>query len=247
VRRAIELNPLEAHAYLYLSELAFLSGAPDGFERACVAQSLTLRPYDANILFAAGRDARLDGDVEEWIKLWKQAFHRDASVQAQIIRQLAEWTPAPVEIIAQVFDPDVAALERLTEILEGMELPDDQRKALTLLSAKLFERAGESDNRNRAQDWLAAAATFGKIGETERVAECLENAYQAAPTNFVVRLAYGKWLLRNARTSDASRHLEWCHRMRPDHPNLNDLLSELNRSAPPREIQQTSAETRGRF
>ncbi len=247
VRRAIQLNPLDAHAYLYLSELAFLSGAPDGFERACVAQSLTLRPYDANILFAAGRDARLDGDVEKWIELWKQAFHRDASVQSQIMRQLAEWTPAPVEIIAQVFEPDVAALERLTGILEGMNLPDDHHKAITLLSTKLFERAGEPDNRDRAQDWLDAAAAFGKIGETERVAECLDNAYQAAPTSFVVRLEYGAWLLRNARTSDASRHLEWCHRMKPDHPKLNDLLSKLNRSARPREIQQTSGETGGRF
>jgi O-antigen ligase/tetratricopeptide (TPR) repeat protein len=247
VRRAIELNPLEAHAYLYLSELAFLSGAPDGFGRACVAQSLTLRPYDANILFAAGRDARLDGDVEKWIKLWKQAFHRDASVQSQIIRQLAEWTPTPVEIIAQVFEPDVAALERMTGILEAMELPDDRHKALTLLSAKLSERAGEPDNRHRAQEWLSAAAAFGKIGENERVAECLDNAYQAAPTSFVVRLEYGAWLLRNARTSEASRHLEWCQRMRPDHAKLNDLLSKLNRATRPREIQQASAETRGRF
>jgi len=247
VRRAIELNPLEAHAYLYLSELAFLSGAPAGFERACVEQSLTLRPYDANILFAAGRDARLDGDVEKWIKLWKQAFHRDAVVQSQIIRQLAEWTQAPVEIIAQVFEPDISALERMTGILEGMKLPDDHHKALTLLSAKLFERAGERDNRDRAQDWLDAAAAFGKIGENERVAECLDNAYQAAPTSFVVRLSYGAWLLRNARTSEASRHLEWCQRMRPDHAKLNDLLSQLNRAPQPREIQQTSAETRGRF
>ena len=128
-----------------------------------------------------------------------------------------------------------------------MELADDHSKALTLLSAKLFERAGEPDNRNRAQDWLNAAAAFGKIGENEQVAVCLDNAYQAAPTSFVVRLEYGAWLLRNARTSDASRHLEWCHRMRPDHDKLNDLLSKLNRTTRPREIQQTSAETRGRF
>lgn len=244
VRRAIELNPLEADAYLYLSELAFLSGAPSGFDRECIAQSLELRPYDASILFAAGRDARLDGNVEKWIEFWKRAFHRDAKIQTQIIRQLAEWTPAPVEIIARVFEPDIPALERVTLVLTDMGLPDDRDKAVSLLAGQLFERAGAPDNRDRARDWLKAAAAFSQV-ENERVEECLDNAYRAAPTDFVVRLEYGAWLLRNARVSDASRHLDWCQRIKPDHPKLNLLLSKLNGAARPREIQQTSAETPG--
>lgn len=247
VRRAIELNPLEARGYLYLSELGFLSGAPAGFGRECVAQAMTLRPYDAQVLFAAGRDARLDEDLEKWIELWKLAFHRDEAIQTQIIQQLAEWTPAPARIIAEAFEPDIEALERTAEILHAMELPGERDQTLALLAVQLTERAAETDNRNRSTDWLKAAAAFAQIGKQDRVAECLQSAYEATPNSFVVRLEYGGWLLRNGQTAEAGRHLDWCHRMNPDHPKLNKLLGQLNRTTRPGGIQQTSAESEDSF
>lgn len=228
-RRAIELNPLDGRAWLSYSELAFLDGVPAGYDRKCVDQSLRLLPNDAHVLYAAGREARIDGDVELWVEFWKKAFHRDLEVQTRIIRQMAEWTQVPVEIIVKAFDPDVAALERVVDILGDPGQEQNQRKAIEVLAARLTERAQSIDNQERANDWRKAAVAFARLAEVQQVESCFQKATNAAPTNFRIRYEFGSWLLTQGRISAATEHLQWCSRIAPHDSRVKLVMAELTR------------------
>lgn len=229
-RRAIELNPLDGRAWLNYAELAFLDDVPPGYDRKCVDQSLRLLPNDAAVLYAAGRDARTDGDLEAWMLYWKKAFHRDEKIQSQIIQQLAEWTEVPVELIAKAFDPDIAALERAVDILGKLEQEQNQQKAIGILATRLVDRAQTPDNQDRASDWRRAAFAFLRLGNTDQVETCFEQSVQAAPTDFRIRFEFGSWLLTQGRPAAATEHIQWCSRIAPHDSRTKDVLTELKRS-----------------
>ena len=241
-RRAIELNPLDGRAWLAYSELAFLDDAPAGYDRKCIDQSLRLLPNDASVLYAAGREARVDGDVEKWVELWKKAFHRDEAVQKQIIWRIAEWSELPVEIIVKAFEPDVDAMDRAVEILSQLGQTQNKQKALEVLAARLIERAQLPDNSDRATDWRKAAVAFHRLDNVEQVEVCFEHAAEAAPTNFRVRFDYGSWLLTQGRSAAATEHLQWCQRMAPHDARVQKALDALDRAIRQnRNIRQASA------
>jgi tetratricopeptide (TPR) repeat protein len=229
-RRAIELNPLDGRAWLSYAELAFLDGVPSGYDRKCVDQSLRLLPNDASVLYAAGRDARVDGDVEAWIEYWKRAFHRDESTQETIIRQLAEWTEVPVELIVKAFDPDIASLERAVVILDGLGQEQNRRKAVEVLAYRLTEQARSTNNSDRANDWRKAAVAFAQLGDVEKVEACFQQSFETAPTNFRIRFDFGSWLLTQGRPAAATEHLQWCARMAPHDPRVKAAIGQLKRN-----------------
>jgi len=236
---AVKQNPLEGFGYLYLAELGFLVGTPAGFEQQCIDQALTVRPYNAQILFAAGREAILKGDKETWISSWKAAFHRNRFVQSQIIRQLIDSTDAPVDLVVQAFEPDIDALERLALAAEQANRLDERNKALGLLSGQLVERAQEAENRDRVDDWLKAAWAFGQLEDSEQVTHCLTEAQTASPSNFVVRLELGAWLVSQGKAEEARDHLEWCLRFQPENSKAKKLLAAAQQQ--PRNIRQVSS------
>ncbi|MBI1313033.1 hypothetical protein GC176_17220 [bacterium] len=239
--QAVRQNPLEGYGYLYLAELGFLLGAPQEFDQQCIAQALEVRPYNAQFLFAAGREAFLQGDVEGWHSYWKKAFHRNEFVQTQIIAQLVEYTETPVDLVVQAFEPDIDALERLALAAQQTQRIEERDKALDLLSAQLVERAQEPQNRDRVDDWLKAAAAFSQLQNSEQVTYCLLEAEKASPSNFVVRLELGKWLAALGHSAEAAEHLEWCQRFQPDNPRVQKLLAAVQRR--PRGIRQAGAQS----
>ena len=247
IRRSIELNPLQVYAYLLLSELEFLRPvkadpgqrmqwdeyveSTSSFSRACVAQSLTLRPYNGQVLFAAGRDALADRDFETALDFWKRSFHRNVSVQRRITQLVAQFVTKDVaQFIQESFDPDVEALKRVASVLEEYQLRGDEEQILQVLSERLVARARQKDNRNRVDDWLAAASTYSRLMQPANVASCLESAMDAAPSNFVVRLEYAVWKLQTEnQPQEALEHLEWCRRLRPKSEKVLRLLEEAQR------------------
>lgn len=238
---AVKKNPLEGFGYLYLAELGFLVGTPSGFEQQCIDQALKVRPYNAQILFAAGREAILKGDEETWLSTWKAAFHRNRFVQTQIIQQLIDSTEAPVELIVKAFEPDIDALERLALAAQQASRLDERDKTLVLLSGQLVERAQEAENRDRVDDWLKAAWAFGQLENSEQVTHCLMEAQAASPSNFVVRLELGAWLVSQGKAVEAREHLEWCLRFQPDNPKAKRLLAASQQRS--RGIRQVGGQT----
>jgi O-antigen ligase/tetratricopeptide (TPR) repeat protein len=248
LKRCLELNPLQAHAYLYLSELEFLR-EPDAnsndeesfedfvastsqFSEDCVAQALELLPYNGQVLFAAGRGAIAEGDFETALALWKKSFHRDVSMQLQITRILAEYYQADLaELLLAAFEPDIEQLTRITSVLAELQLQEEEQKLLRVLSEQLIARAREPGNRDRADDLLAVAAVFVKLNEPEKVTESLESAANAAPSNFVVRLENAIWLQSLGKPMESMRHLEFCERLNPKSEKVQRLLARAQRDA----------------
>lgn len=248
-RRSVELNPLQVYGYLFLSELEFLRPvevdpkqrlqwdeyveSTSSFSRACVAQSLILRPYNGQVLFAAGRDALADRDFETALDFWKRSFHRDVSVQRRITQLVAQFVTQDVaRFIQESFDPDVEALKRVASVFAEYKLREDEEQILQVLSERLVARARQEDNRNRVDDWLAAASTYDRLGQPTSVASCLESAMDAAPSNFVVRLEYAAWKLQTEnQPQEALEHLEWCRRLRPKNEKVLRLLERAQRGA----------------
>lgn len=242
--RAIELNPIDGIAWLYLSELSFLLDSPPGYDRKCIAQSLELRPYNAQVLYAAGRDARLDGDVEQWVEYWKMAFQRDEDIQLEIIRSMAEWTPAPVEIVVKAFEPDIDAVERMIDVLKELGQKQNQLKAIAFLANQLTERAQVPDNRNRSDDWRRAAVAFAQTGAHDQVESSFRSSLTAAPTNFRAHLEFGIWLMNQGRATESVEQLQWCQRFAPQNEQVQQLAAELTRrSRRNRNVRQVSAES----
>jgi len=247
-QRAIQLNPLEAYGYLYLTELSFLLDAPHTAPRDLLAQSLELRPFNGQVLFVAGRDAILNNDAKNGIKYWSMAFHRNEYIQRQIIHHLAQLTPAVTDVLTtQGFEPDVDALERLIEITESLQQPVEREKALRLLAVKLVDRATAEINRERASDWLRAGWAYGELDEVAEVSKCLDRALESAPSNFVVRLEIAAWKLKQNRSSDALEHLQWCQRISPDHPKVRQLMDRaMNRFAGAPSLRPAGADFQNR-
>ncbi|MDA0590540.1 MAG: O-antigen ligase family protein [Planctomycetota bacterium] len=246
--RCLELNPLQAHAYLYLSELEFLR-QPDAdsdeqesfeefvdsttrFSKDCVAQALELSPFNGQVLFAAGRGAMAEGDFETAMALWKKSFHRDISMQLQITRVLAEYYQSDLaRLLLEAFEPDIEQLTRMADVLAEMQLHQDEQRLLRVLSEQLVARAREPDNRDRADDLLAAAAVFVKLNDPDKVTECLESAAKAAPSSFVVRLENAIWLQNLGKPMEAMRHLEFCERLNPKSEKVQRLLAQTHRES----------------
>jgi tetratricopeptide (TPR) repeat protein len=238
---AVKQNPLEAFGYLYLADLGFLVGTPADFDQQCVDQALKVRPYNAQILFAAGREAILKGDEKTWLSMWKAAFHRNEFVQTQIIQQVVDSTEVPVDLIVQAFEPDIDALERLALAAQQSSRSDERDKALVLLSGRLVERAQEAENRDRVDDWLKAAWAFGQLEDSEQVTHCLTEAQAASPSNFIVRLELGAWFVSQGKAAEAREHLEWCLRFQPDNPKAKKLLAATQQRS--RSIRQVSGQS----
>ncbi len=229
-RRAVELNPLHHQAWLYLSELGFLAGRPEGFERECVRQALRLRPYDSQALYAAGRDSLADGDFEGALEYWKQSFNRSELYQEHILRILAEFLPEQIaEFVINSFDPDIEGLERVVKVTEEYGLIEDRNQVLEVLVEKLIARASDSNNRKRVYDWLSAYGAYAKLEQNEKASECLEQAMSLERSNFVVRLEYGHWKLLRREYGAALKHLEWCNRMRPENSKAQRLLKQVQK------------------
>lgn len=229
--RALQLNPIQANAYLQAAETGFLLGRKPGFAKECIAQALELWPYDGQVLFIAGRDAAAAGDLTRMMELWKAAFHSQDRWQESIIRYVVAQVSDPVPLMLAEFNPDIDALERIVKVVETAGNDQDREQALTKYSTELVARAQQAENSNRVDDWLRAGTAFDKLGQPEKVTACLEKAFEAEPSSFVVRFEFGVWLHRQREHRLALEHFEWCQLMQPDHPKLERLMQQAERAA----------------
>lgn len=246
--RAVRLNPIQFAAYLDLAELAFLGGANDEFHQRCVDQALLLAPNEAQVLYVAGREAFLKQDLETALTSWKRAFHRNRSVQFEIMRIIAsagleQEGATQVELIVKLFDPDIEALDRLAFIQQAVGLPNECHRTVELLAQKLEERASSEDTLTRAKDWVMAAGAFARIDQLEQVERCYKAALEVSPSNYLAHYEFGMWLYLQRRGADAREHLIWCAATNPRDLNVNKVLERLSRGIYPDPLPSGASST----
>lgn len=227
-KRGLRLCPLQGEAYVYLAELAFLDSNSPERKRAYIAQGLRVRPYDGAVLFAAGKEAMLAGDIREALNLWKRSFHQDPRQQSQIIELLAP--QAGAEEFLQHFQPDVTAMGKLLTHYRKNDRVEEAQYVGHRYVAVLEQEARDEQDIAAAQLWDQARAVHEFLGDVPRAVNCARQAVTQTPGDFGKHRTLATTLLKSGQYDEAVRELQWCLRRQPDDQNLKQMLQTASRA-----------------
>lgn len=185
-RRAVGLAPTQGEGYLYLAQLCFLGGPQATVaKKAYLAQALRVRPFDGTVLFEAGKDASLAGDVPRALDYWRMSFRNSASHRNQLIELLAG--RVPIGFFLEGLQPDLDALRTLHTRYTVLATPEQRE----LLRAIYLQNTA-TESRNAEQD--AAAATAWLRGQLAELRVCFLRAAQIEAERLDGRPSAFVWL-----------------------------------------------------
>ena len=219
--RCVDLSPLEGRAYVYLAELCFLEGSDDDSRQALLAQAQSVRPYDAQVLFAAGQFRFQQADMEGALACWKQAYHRSRVWERAVTNSLVHILPAQ-EFLAE-FQPDWLALRQLRHQLKATGHPGYEL-ILRRLAEATVERAESVDPEQAAALLVEAYHEFIELNDPEAALRCALAAVSKQPSSFEARLRAGQCLHVQGHHDQAVQELRWCLRRKPHHELTAGLL-----------------------
>jgi tetratricopeptide (TPR) repeat protein len=207
---------LQGAAYLYLAELSFLEGPSAPGKAACIDQALIVRPFDGAILFAAGQESVLAGDMARAERLWRASFQAGSSHQERLLNALAGQIPATTLI--EMLQPGLDGLARMVSYYRQHPSQDNLSPALEAY-AKASEREAAAKTARQAVDaWIQAARAYRDLGRQAEATHCLREAVRRDPLGFDARLLLGSCLLESRDFGEAVSNLQWCVQQNPRDP-----------------------------
>ena len=224
-RRALALCPLQGDAYLSLGMVAFLDGPKAPGKEACVKQAMLVRPFDGTVLFEAGQEAMLAGNVDEALTLWRKSFQCGSLHQRHLFDVLAG--TAPAAFFLESFPMDLPALKRLEARYRQLNRPEEVRPLLGPRAQAARALARDARGAEAMSLWLDAADALQQLGETAEQVECLRNAVRCDYSNYDARYALGVALCQSKQFSEAEEHVTWCLRRKPHDQTLRSLLEGI--------------------
>ena len=234
-RRAVELCPLLGEGYLFLGELCFLEGGRTLSKAAFVSQALTVRPFDGTVLFHAGNEAVLAGDLEQGLAYWQESFASGSVYQKQIIDWLAgrvhpEDLEGEIRFLIDTFQPDLEGLRLLDGRYQEIARPE-QMIALRRDYVRAVESEAATRNRSEAVDlWLEAMRLYEQLDDPARRLQCGQHALSCDPNNFRVRRDLAYCLADLEQYQEAKKHLDWCLMRKPDDQVLSRKMKEVDQT-----------------
>jgi O-antigen ligase/tetratricopeptide (TPR) repeat protein len=221
-RRAVELCPLQGEAYLHLAELSFLTGRGADAFQALTDQSLLVRPYDVDVLYAVGKSQLIANRTDDALKTWSTAFHCSGKHQRDIIHILSGHMTA--ENFLRFFSPDWNTLEAIW-INYKLKGNLEELQTIDTYAAEAAKRETPNATPYTAgRIWLTLARMQTEMQDPRSAFASLSAAYEASPDSFPVRYELGKCLLGFQQFEAAESHLRWCFDQRPDNPNIKAEL-----------------------
>jgi tetratricopeptide (TPR) repeat protein len=214
-RQALSLCPLQGRGYIYLAKTCFLDGKKGLPKQACIAQALRVRPFDGAVVSAAAAEALLEGDMQRWLDLSKQAFRCGRGYQRELICNLVANVPsegiqAMIDFIITQFQPDLEGLHSLYATCSkriGSEplVPLCQYQALRAE----FE-AGNRKDPGAAEIWLEAQRLHTQLNNRPRALQCARRALECDQNNYRAHYQLASCLLDQGLFAEAESHLHWC-------------------------------------
>jgi len=221
-REGLVLAPLHAEGYLDLAELCFLGGADDAEKGALVDQALRVRPHDADVLFAAGREAVLAGAMAKAVAYWRESFRNDGPSQWKLIQLLAG--RVPVSFFLDSLQADLTAMRRLAIAYRGLNLPSQRTALNRRLADQAARQAAVARGEQAVTLWLEAHRAYQETGLIPQATWSVRRAVAFAPYDYKVRYVAGVWFYRQHRFEEAESHLRWCLHRRPHDVALQKLV-----------------------
>jgi tetratricopeptide (TPR) repeat protein len=242
--RALRQCPLQGQGYVYLAELAFLEGKPSQARSQYIGQALRVRPYHGAVLFAAGREAALAGQLTLALDLWKRAFHQDPDQREAIIALLAPQMPA--SFFVSQFQPDLRGMHKLFERYRGLARHDQARVVGESFATMLEQAARDATSLEAANFWRLAQTVYHYLGNQPLATRCAAEALAIAPNNFSLRYRVAMVLCQQQQYEQAYEHLMWCVQRKPDDPELRRRLRSVHRQLQRSNSEILSTEARQR-
>jgi tetratricopeptide (TPR) repeat protein len=215
---------LQGECYVYLTDLCFLQGPGRAAKTSLIEQAEKVRPYNAVVQFAAGREAALQGDLVTALKYWKRAFDSDPEIRSLIIESIASKVPA--RFFLETFEPGTDGLAHLFHFYWKLDRDEDARTI-----ASQYVMALEQDVHLASTQWSQAQVIYSYLGIHDRALECGRRAVKLDPTSFSKRRALATLFMENGRFSEAVEQLRWCLRRRPEDEQLSLQLANAKRQS----------------
>jgi O-antigen ligase/tetratricopeptide (TPR) repeat protein len=237
-RRAVELCPLQGESYLQLAELSFLTGrGVDAFE-ALTKQSLLVRPYDVDVLYAVGKNQLIAHQNDEALQTWSTAFRTQGKHQFEIIGILSGHMTA--ENFLRLFSPGWNTLETIWINYKLKGNLDELETIAAYAAVAAKQEVPNVTPFTSGRIWLGLARMQFDMQDPKSAFASLSAAYEASPGSFAIRYELGKCLLRFEQFEAAESHLRWCYNQYPDNPTVKKELQLAIRGKLQRLAQSTN-------
>lgn len=227
-RRAVRHCPLQGESYWYLAQLSFLDGVPLEASSGYLDQALRVRPHEPNLLFAAGKEAALAGDLTSAVPYWKECFHSDVALRLQIIRLFAP--QAPAQFFLDSFKPRLNDLMSLCRVYKSFPPVDGVQPLCDYSVKRAQQQSSLRCGAESARMWLSAARVCREMQRREQALECLRRACRLDGNNYTVRSNMSELLVDLGRYEEAQVHVRWCLRRRPGERGMQGRLERVIRA-----------------
>jgi O-antigen ligase len=241
-RGALALCPLLGEAYLYLSELCFLEGSDLTANSRYLAQALAVRPYDGEIQFEAGKQCFLDGQPQQAIEHWRQAYRSGEEFRLRLVDLFANElaTQVPIGFFLEQFQPDLEGLRRLRLRYSTLQLPAQWRTLLEYSTTQIVKQAESTSGRQACGLWLEAEPLYRELGDAKQRMRCVDQALSADANNYSARYAAGMCFYEENQFDQAETQVKWCLSRAPNDANLKRVhdavvKGRLEQGQPPKE------------
>ena len=227
-KKALTLCPLQGEGYQHLAKLSFLEGNDTGKIDAYLQQSLVVRPYDRGVIFEAGRQRLLLGQVEPAFKHWQNIYNDPGNHQLKIIRLLVGNLPAPAFL--ELFSPTWQSLRPVWKHYRSRGSTEDWADMLRYAKARAQFECNEQSSPQSAAIWRSLSRMQSALEQDEAALASLTKAHRAAPHAFEIRRELGEKLLQAKHFRQAEPHFRWCLARHPNDTKLRDSLVEATKS-----------------
>lgn len=220
-RLAAAQGPLLGEAYVYLAELCFLEGAAPGFKSACIAQAMAVRPHSGKVLFAAGTEAALAGDLAKAIEYWKRTFHSGWEERDQLLDTLVA-SGVPPAFVLENFQPDLVGLRATYAKYKATPRREDLKLLLVRYIQAAEAVALPLRGPEAATAWLEVNELLLEYGDRAQAIERCRRALACDEARYDIHAMYATQLLSVGKYQEAQEHLEWCLLRKPDDADVRE-------------------------
>lgn len=208
--------PLQGEAYILVAETEMLARLHDQ-RPALLQQALLLRPYSGSILFAVGSHFAVRGDLENAMRCYRAAFHRQPEVRRVLLSMLTPQIPAP-ELLAQL-RPTRSMLPQVRSAYVQAEREQDA----ALVAEYIARFAEDAARKGESLAWKSAQEAWLWAGSDARAAMCGLRAVKVEPGSYDVHKRLGVCFFRLGKVDAALAHLSWCRQRNPQDEEVTRL------------------------
>jgi tetratricopeptide (TPR) repeat protein len=219
---AVRQKPGELRPQFLLAEAQLQSGAPDRAEPVFRA-ALAIDPKSPEASLGLARALARQGKLADAAPVYRRAIELDPSYRDALLELAGfyEKSGQPAEAIAiyREFPENAAARERLGQLLVESKQYSEGVSRLEEAYAK------DPSAANR----ILLAQAYVLNGQREKALPLLERSVSADPTNFDLRMAYGRDLRDLRRFPEAAAQFQAATRLKPaDAKAWSELGAALN-------------------